>query len=265
VERQLGVVLFDRSKRPLELTPAGKLYFDFCRDILHREEEFERDLGSIRSDVQGTVRVASIYSIGISEMSHLQEAFGVRYPAAHLHVEYMRPERVYEAVRNESADLGLVSYPVASREIAAIAWRNETMQLAVAPSHPFAHREEVSLADLNGQDFVGFDEDLTIRRELDRFLRSHGVAVTLAMHFDNIQMIKEAVALGSGISILPARTMHQEIAQGRLAAVPLNAPELLRPIGILHRRRKKFNQAAQSFLDLLLSRETPDGVVNTRV
>ena len=106
-------------------------------------------------------------------------------------------------------------------------------------------------ADLNGQDFIGFDEDLSIRRELDRFLRAQGVEVNLVMHFDNIQMIKEAVALGSGISILPARTMQAEIEQGRLVAVPLNAPGLSRPVGIVHRRRKKFNRAAQGLLELL--------------
>ena len=77
----------------------------------------------------------------------------------------------------------------------------------------------------------------------------------MAMHFDNIQTIKEAVALGSGISILPARTMQAEIAQGRLVAVKLHAPDLHRPVGVLHRRRKKFNAATQSFLDLLLAAE----------
>ena len=71
------------------------------------------------------------------------------------------------------------------------------------------------------------------------------------MHFDNIQMIKEAVALGSGISILPARTMQAEIEQGRLVAVRLNAPGLARPVGIVHRRRKKLNRAAQGLLELL--------------
>ena len=96
------------------------------------------------------------------------------------------------------------------------------------------------------------DEDLRIRRELDRFFRASGVEVRLVMHFDNIQTIKEAVALGSGISILPARTMQAEIAQGRLVAVKLNAPELVRPVGIVHRKRKKFNRAAQSFLELLV-------------
>ena len=80
VERRLGVALFDRSKRPLELTPAGKLYADFCRDVLRREEEFQLALEWLKGEVEGTVRVASIYSIGLSEMSRLQEEFAARYP-----------------------------------------------------------------------------------------------------------------------------------------------------------------------------------------
>ncbi len=256
VERKLGVLLFDRGKRPLELTPAGRLYYDFCRDVIRRQEELARSLEELASgEVGGTVRVASIYSIGLSEMSRLQEEFSVRNPAAHLHVEYQRPDKVYDAVRNDSADLGLVSYPASSRDIAAIPWRKEEMQVAVPPSHPFAARSEVYPADLNGQDYVGFDEDLEIRRELDKFLKANGVSLNLTLHFDNIQMIKEAVALGSGISLLPARTMQAEIAQGRLVAVKLHAPELQRPLGVLHHRRKKFNAAARAFLDLLLSPE----------
>jgi len=251
VERRLGVILLDRSKRPLELTPAGKLYFDFCRDVLRREEELGLELGSLKDRVEGTLRVASIYSIGLSEMSHLRELFAIRYPAVSLQVDYMRPEKVYDAVINDTADLGLVSYPEAGREISAIPWRTEEMHVAVHPSHPFALRSEIYPSDLNGQSFVGFDEDLSIRRELDRFFRAKGIEVNMVMHFDNIQTIKEAVALGTGISILPARTMQAEIAQGTLAAVRLDAPGLVRPLGVLHRKRKKFSSAAQAFLEML--------------
>ena len=251
VERRLTVELFDRTKRPLELTQAGRLYAEFCRDMLRREEELGLALDVLKREVDGTVRVASIYSIGLSEMSRIQDEFSARYPTTSLHVEYMRPDKIYEAVRDGAADLGLVSYPVPSREIAAIPWRKEEMQVAAPPSHPLATHAEVNPADLNGENFIGFDEDLSIRRELDRFFRVHGIAVNLVMHFDNIQMIKEAVALGSGISILPARTMQAEIEQGRLMAVPLDAPDLVRPVGILHRKRKKLNRAARAFLELL--------------
>ncbi len=252
VERRLGVILFDRSKRPLELTAAGRIYYEFCRDVLRREEGLGRDLEAVKQEVEGSLRVASIYSIGLSEMSRLQEAITTRYPAVQLQVEYVRPEKVYEAVLNETADLGLVSYPQASREITAIPWRDEEMQVAVPPMHPFARRREVYPADLSGQTFVGFDEDLSIRRELDRFFKAQGVEVNMAMHFDNIHTIKEAVVLGTGISILPARTMQAEIAGGRMVAVKLHAPGLVRPVGVVHRKKKKLNRAAQAFLELLL-------------
>ena len=264
VERRLEISLFDRSHRPLEPTPAGRLYYEFCRDVLRREDEFLRELESLKGGVDGTVRVASIYSIGLSEMSRLQDVFTARHPSAHLNVEYERPEAIYAAVRNETADIGLVSYPLASRDIVAIPWRRDPMQVAAPPSHAFASRAEVFPEDLNGQDYVAFDEDLSIRREIDKFLRSHGVNVNVTMHFDNIHTIKEAVAVGSGISILPARTMQAEVAQGALAAVRLHAPELLRPVGIVHLRRKKFNAATRSFLDLLLQPDVPNSNGDSR-
>ena len=72
VERRLGVTLLDRTKRPLELTQAGRIYSEFCRDVLRREEEFALSLESLKGDVEGTVRVVSIYSTGLSEMSRLR-------------------------------------------------------------------------------------------------------------------------------------------------------------------------------------------------
>lgn len=252
LERRLGLRLVDRSTRPLTLTDGGKLCADFCREILRREEQFLVSLDRLKGQAEGTVRVASIYSIGLSEMSRLRQEFERRHPQAQLHVDYLRPDKIYEAVMGDHADLGLVSYPVAKRELAVVPWRKEKMAVAVAPAHPLAAKIVLNPSDLEGQAFIGFDEDLLIRRELDRFFRDHGVEVRQVMQFDNIQTIKEAVALGSGISILPERTMQTEIDQGRLVSVPLHAPELLRPLGIVHRKRKKFNLAAQAFLNLLL-------------
>jgi DNA-binding transcriptional LysR family regulator len=251
VEKRLGVSVFDRTKRPIELTEAGRLYAEFCRDVLRREEEFTAAIDGLKGGSAGNVRVACIYSVGLSEMTRLQSEFAALYPDASLQVEYMRPDKIYEAVLDGSADLGLVSYPESNRDIAAIAWRDEEMQVAAYPAHPLASQERVLPENLQGENFIGFDEDLRIRRELDRFFRAHGIEVNLMMHFDNIQTIKEAVAIGSGISILPARTMHAEIDQGRLVAIPLHAPELVRPVGIVHRRRKQFNGAARAFLELL--------------
>jgi DNA-binding transcriptional LysR family regulator len=257
LERRFGVALLDRTTRPLALTPVGKLFYDLCRDVLRREEQFQVQVENLKESVEGTVRVASIYSIGLSEMSRLQDEFAARFPHTHLHVDYLRPNKVYEAVVADQADLGLVSYPVGTKDLAVIPWREEEMTVAAPPPHPLAAKAVLLPADLDGQDFVGFDEELMIRRELDHFFREHGIEIHMAMQFDNIQMIKEAVALGSGISILPARTMQAEIAQGRLLSIPLHAPELVRPVGVVHRKRKRFSHAVQSFLELLLEQPAP--------
>jgi LysR family transcriptional regulator, transcriptional activator of the cysJI operon len=251
LERRLEIALLDRSVRPLEATPAGRLYFELCRDVLRKEEEFHAACAQLKKDVDGSVRVISIYSIGLSEMTRLRIEFEDRFPDADLHVEYARPNKVYEAVMQDQADLGLVSYPESNRDLTVIPWRDETMSLAVAPNHPLARKRTISPGDLDGQNYIAFDEDLTIRRHIDRYLRDAGVEVRVAMQFDNIQMIKEAVALGSGVSILPERTTQAETSQGRLVSIRLAPPGMVRPVGIVHRRRKKLNRAAQSFLELL--------------
>jgi DNA-binding transcriptional LysR family regulator len=252
LERRMGATLIDRSTRPIALTHAGKLYFDLCKDVLRREEEFEASLEQLTRSIEGTVRVASIYSIGLSEMSRLRREFEERFPSAQLYVEYLRPNKVYEAVLADQADLGLVSYPEPTRDLAVIPWRGEQMTVAAHPAHALAQKVVLLPGDLDGQDFVAFDEEVIIRRELDRFLREQGVTVSIVMQFDNIQMIKEAVAQEHGISILPERTMQTEIEQGRLVSIPLHAPGLVRPVGIVHRKRKKLNRAARSFLELLV-------------
>src|SRR5260370_6263748 len=91
LERAVGIALMDRSSRPLNVTDAGKLYLDMCRDILRRRDEFQIALERLKSEVEGTVRVASIYSVGLSEMSQLEEEFSRRYPHARLAAEYLRP------------------------------------------------------------------------------------------------------------------------------------------------------------------------------
>lgn len=259
LEEQLGLALLDRTSRPLTVTEGGKLYLDLCRDVLRRQDEFQAALERMKAEVEGTVRIASIYSVGLSEMSQLEEEFSRRYPEAHLEVEYLRPEKVYEAVVTDRADLGLLSYPEATKEVTVLPWRQEEMVVAASPYHALAAKSEVLPEDLEGLDFVGFDEDLPIRRDIDRFLREYHVQVNLTLHFDNLQMIKEAVAHGEGVSIMPARVMEEEVAQGRLVPIPISISSLrlYRPVGIVHRRKKRFHRAGQAFLELL--REPPAG------
>jgi LysR family transcriptional regulator, transcriptional activator of the cysJI operon len=254
----LGVELFDHSRRPLTATAAGRLYLDYCRDVLRRHDELEAALRELRKDARGTVRLAAIYSVGLSEMSEIEARFAKRFPDAELRVSYLRPEKVHEAVIEDKADIGLMSYAESSREVLALPWREEEMVVAIAPNHPLSHRNSVPASALEGELFVGLDEDLPINNQIERYLREHKVTVEMALHFDNLQMVKEAVAHGAGISIIPKRIMREELRLGRIIALRLEPAELYRPVRIIHRRRKVFSEVGHGFLALLREEEVPN-------
>jgi DNA-binding transcriptional LysR family regulator len=155
--------------------------------------------------------------------------------------------------------LGLVSYPQPTRRLRVLKWRMETMVLVCHPDHPLAQLKIIRPQDMARADWVSFDRGLQIRRAIDRFFRDHQVHREVALEFDNIQMIKEALSINQGVSILPARTVRQEVAEGRLATAPIQAEGLVRPVGILLDRKKTLGRAGNRFLDFLLSHAEEDG------
>ena len=129
--------------------------------------------------------------------------------------------------------------------------------LAVHPSHRFANRASVPVSELDGEPFIAFDPDLSIRRAIDRFLRHHDVQVDVVLEFDNIENIKRAVEIPSGVSILPEPSLEHEVKAGTLVAIPIEGSgpgdRLTRPLAIIHRRHATLERAAARFLDLLIN------------
>jgi DNA-binding transcriptional LysR family regulator len=251
IERELGVTLFDRSTRPLTVTPAGKLYAEYCRDVLRRHEQLEAGLQAMKKEASGKVRLAAIYSVGLSDMADIEEQFYRLFPQAELSISYLRPERVWESVENDQADMGLMSYAESSREVVALPWREEEMVVAVASQHRLAGYEQAPVEMLEGESFIGFDDDLPIQNQIERFLREHRVGVDVVLRFDNLEMIKQAVSHGAGLSIMPEHIMRADVEAGRLAAVRLQPAELFRPLRIVHRRRKVMSEAMSGLLSVL--------------
>jgi DNA-binding transcriptional LysR family regulator len=255
LERRLGVQLIDRSTRPLQLTPLGQAYYEGCKDLYDQYTELEASIRRAHSQIASVVQVAAIYSVGLGDMGQFVERFEAVQPGARVHIEYLHPSRVYDRVLDGTADFGLVSFPRESRKLAVQPWREENMVLVCAPRHPLARTAAVSPAQLAGQRYIGFDRDLIIRREVDRFLREQGAAVEVVMEFDNIENIKKALEVSAGVALLPEPTLRREVAAGTLVAVPLAGCRLVRPLGIIHRRHQKLSANALRFIELLQQAE----------
>lgn len=253
LERQLGVTLIDRSRRPFELTSPGKQFYEGCRDVLARYTALEASVRGAPGKEDELVRVAAIYSIGLGDMNQCVAAFTAQHPKIRVQIEYLHPDRVFERVLADEADFGIVSFPPARRELTVVPWRREPMVLACAREHPLAQFSAINPRELTGVKFIAFDKGLGIRREVDRYLKRHGATVEVALEFDNVEAIKRAVEVGAGVSLLPQPLLTREVRTGTLAAVALSGEEFVRPLGIIHRRGRQFGPNARQFLELLRS------------
>ncbi len=251
IEEHFGVQLVDRSKRPFVLTPEGQACYDGFREVLELYDSVESRVRSLRNEISGVVRVAAIYSVGLHDMSRCMQDFMRRYPRAKVQLEYLRVNKVYDAVMNADVDLGIVSYPAASQELSVIPLRSERMMVVCQPGHPLSNCQRVALEDLEGMDFIGFDRDLSIRKEVERHSRQRAIHLNIVMEFDNIETVKQAVEIGAGVSILPEPTIRNEIRNGSLTAIRLTDPEMYRPLGIIHRQRRAFTPTIAKFVELL--------------
>lgn len=251
LEERLGGALVDRTKRPPQLTDLGRDYHAGVKRLLAQYIELEASLRRESAGLALTVRVAAIYSVGLSDMGKYVERFAEAFPHARVRIDYVHPKEVYAHVRDGTADLGLISYPAHQREFQVLPWREEIMVLACAPNHPLAHLRSVSPKRLSGQRFIAFERGLVIRQRIDRYLHDHGVTVDIVHEFDNIETIKKGIEAGAGVAILPEPMLRQEARAGTLRAVKLEGEPLIRPLGIIHRRGSDLSLAARGFIDLL--------------
>jgi DNA-binding transcriptional LysR family regulator len=259
LEKRMGVQLIDRSTRPLQLTPLGQTYYEGCKALLEQYMELEASIRTANAQQARTVRVAAIYSVGLGDMGHYVRDFQADQPEVRVHLEYLHPDRVYEKVREGTADLGLVSFPRKLPKLTAMPWRDEEMVLACSPVHPLASNVAIRPPQLQGVKYIHFVKDLTIRREVDRFFREHSINVEIVLEFDNIENIKKAVELGAGVALLPEPTLRREVEEHSLVARPLYGCRLIRPLGIIHRRHLKPSNSARRFVEVLCAGEGQAG------
>ena len=215
-----------------------------------------------RQDPSGyTVRLASIYSVRMHDLSRYFDAFRAAVPGADVDLEYMHPDQIYTRIQNDQSDLGLISFANPGRDLTAVPWQSQAMVVSCLPAHPFGRRTgAVGPWELSGESFVTFDRRLPVRREIDRFLRRHDAEVDVVAEFDNIENIKQALEDGAGVAILPEPTVRSEVHRKALVAVPLDTLDgeapFVRPLSIIHRRKRRLNPAVTEFINRLLSRET---------
>jgi LysR family transcriptional regulator, transcriptional activator of the cysJI operon len=254
LEARYGLPLIERgTRRRVAPTDAGRLLYAECRELLDRFQRLEARLRTPSDTVAGTVRLATVYSIGLHELPPFVTRFMKAHPRVKVHVEYSRTDKVCDACAEGTVDFGIVAFPLRRSNLTVIPWHEEELVLACAPSHPLARRRRVRLSELAGEPFIAFERDIPTRKTIDRMLSTHRVAVDTVMEFDNVETIKRSVEVGTGLSILPATTLKHEVRSGRLATADFAEGPFSREVGIIHRRGRVLGAAAGAFVQMLVT------------
>jgi DNA-binding transcriptional LysR family regulator len=251
LETRFGRPLLERTRGNVQLTPAGEILYQVSKEIVQRYTDMEARLQALAERVAGTVRVATVHSIGLYELSEPIKRYLKAYPEVHLHLEYRRSNKIYEDALKGSIDVGVVAYPTRRPQIVVIPFREDRLVLVCPPGHPLARHRRVPVERLQGEPLVGYERDIPTRRETDRLLRRHGVDIRYVMELDNIETIKRVVEIGTGLAVLPEPAVHPEVKGRSLVAVQLGDGRFVRPLGIIHRQGKHFSPAVEKFVEFL--------------
>jgi DNA-binding transcriptional LysR family regulator len=251
LEEKYGKQLLERTRGNVQLTPAGEILYQVSKEIVQRYGELEARLQAATKVVGGTVRVATVHTIGLYELSSQLKRFLKAYPQVQLQLEYSRSNKIYEDALRGGIDLGIVAYPTRRPGITVLPFREDRLVLVCPPQHPLARHRHVSIKKLAGEPLVGFDRDIPTRKETDRVLRRHGIDPRYVMELDNAEIMKRVVEIGLGVAILPENAVRPEVRGGTLAAVQVSDEVFLRQLGIIHRTGKHFSPAAAKFIECL--------------
>jgi len=205
----------------------------------------------LKDIISGSIRVSTIYSIGLHDLPPYLKRFLKAYPTVTIHVEYRRANEVYDDVLSNVVDLGLIAYPQKDSKLEIVPLRKDPMVLICHPGHPFARQKSVKLSALDGQKFVGFENDIPTRRATDKLLKEHDVSVHYAMEFDNVETVKRAVEIEAGIALVPQTCIAQETAKQTLAEVRLEGLEFTRPLAAIYKKNKVLSPAMKQFLNII--------------
>ena len=251
LERMFKSLLIERSKKKFRLTREGQVLYEYSKQVIATYEALQSKLQEIKDIISGTIRVATIYSIGLHDLPPYLKKFLKGYPTVNVHVEYRRANQVYEDVIGNVVDLGLVAYPQRDQKLEVYPLRKDPLVLIVHPQHPFAKGKSVRIKALSGQKFIGFEPDIPTRKAIDRLLKENNVQVDHVMEFDNIETVKRAVEIDAGVAIVPQGTVIQEVSKQTLAQLNLEDGDFFRPLAAIYKKNKVLSPAMKQFLTIL--------------
>lgn len=250
LEAVVGGDLFNRSTRVVALTPEGRHFFPIATRLLSNWDDACFDLVERFQKQRGKIIIASLPTMAGGFLPKPLSEFSSCYPSISICIYDALAENVQEMVQEERAEMGFTVEPKNN-----IGLNFETVledqYVVVCPiGHPLLEYVRVKWADLTGYPFVGIHRSSNTRQHIEKVIQDIGVKLDITCELSQIATVGRMVAVGMGISVLPALSL-QQIGTLGIESRPLIEPEVSRPLGVITRDRTTISSAAEAFLSFI--------------
>jgi DNA-binding transcriptional LysR family regulator len=252
LEQELKADLFERFGSRISLTMAGKLFAEYAEQMMDLKRRAQDTIDELQVIPRGELVIAANEATCMYMLPAVFSAYKKLFPAVQLQVNRSYGARVVEAVMENVADFGLRQFPVTEKRVQVIDIFTDEVRLIVPARSPLGERKSVTCEDVTAFPLL-LPQSGTTRTRLDAWLEPVQNQIQISMELDSTEMMKRFVLAGLGVSFLAMVNCREEIAAGRVRALPLAPEPMIRRTGLVYRKDKALSKAAQGFIDVTLA------------
>jgi DNA-binding transcriptional LysR family regulator len=247
LEDELGEPLFDRSSREGVLTDAGQVLFEYAEKLLNLRRDAQESLTELRELQKGKLAIAANEFTSLYLLPVLAE-FRRLHPMIKIMVQRSLGSRTPDQVLQHSAELGVISYKPEDASLHSVVAYLDELVLVVPPKHPLAAGTEISIRQLGAESFVAHIVASPYREKVLQTFQKYKTPLHMDVELPTLQAIKQFVALGNGVALMPEISVETEVVRGELVRVPVRELRIQRKLRLIYRKGAGLSHAAQAFL-----------------
>ena len=253
LEAELGIEIFRRTSRSVEVTEEGALIVAHAHRVIAEMDDLHNQLEELTGQVRGTVRIGGIYPFGEFDLYDVLADFRARYPAVVIHMVEDTQDEMLAKVRDDELDCAFASVDpdaIGPDFAATLLWEEEFVA-AMAVDHPLAEATHITWEQLVDHDLIAYRDNSALRRRFETTIGRRGVEPRYAFVCTEMNAVRGLASKGLGVTVLPRSIAEQE---GEPIAVRAFRPEPITwPIALVWRADRKQPPAAKAFLGLALA------------
>jgi len=263
LEQELKAELFERFGSRISLTTAGRLFASYAEQILELRRRAQDDINELERFPKGELVIAANEATCIYVLPLVFSEYKKQFPGVQLQVDRSYGARVVEAVTENTADFGLTQLPIQEKRVQVVDIYRDEIRVMAPARHAIAEMSSVTCHDL-----VPFPLLLptsgTTRTRLNTWLEPVEDRIQVSMELDSTEMMKRFTMAGLGLTFLAASNCREEVASGKLRAVPLAPEPMVRRLGLIYRKDKALSKAALGFIQVVLEQFGEPAVENRK-